>query len=149
MVHDALTGEPVANPPAPLETVRINNRLRRVLANAIGGLTLMAPEPQRRRAAADAIFSSRDDSRAAICSKRRSRPRKLPAVTRAFQQARAAILRHRAGDDARSSAIDAINVLRDRADMGAIAALRSINPKADAEDEGTRREPPSPPSKAA
>jgi urea transport system permease protein len=62
VVHDALTGEPLASPPAPLSTVRVNNRLRRVLLNAIGALTLMAPEAERRRDAANAIFRSRDET---------------------------------------------------------------------------------------
>ena len=131
VVHDAMTGEPVASPPSPLETVRINNRLRRVLANAIGALTLMAPEPQRRRAAAEALFRSRDESALPQLDEA-IKAEKVPAVAKAFAQARASIVLA-APDTTKEQRIDAINVLRDRGDMGAIATLRSINPKADAE----------------
>ncbi|MFN3890821.1 MAG: urea ABC transporter permease subunit UrtB [Beijerinckiaceae bacterium] len=130
-VHDALSGEVLANPPAPLETVRINNRLRRVLSNAIGALTLMAPEPQRRRAAAEALFRSRDES-ALPQLEAALKAEKSPAIARAFQQARASIL-IAAPEATKEQRIESINVLRDRADMGAIAALRSISLKADAE----------------
>ncbi|MBX9758876.1 MAG: urea ABC transporter permease subunit UrtB [Beijerinckiaceae bacterium] len=131
VVHDALSGEPVATPPAPLETVRINNRLRRVLANAIGGLTLMAPEPQRRRSAADAIFRSRDESALPLVEEA-LKAEKLPAVSRALQHARAAIL-VTSPETSKEQRVEAIGTLRDRADMGAIAALRSLDAKADAE----------------
>jgi urea transport system permease protein len=131
VVHDAATGEPVATSPAGLTNVRINNRLRRVLANAIGALTLMAPEPQRRRAAAEAIFRSRDETALPLLDEA-LKAEKTPAIARAFQQARAAIIAA-APDSTKEQRIEAINVLRDRADMGAIAALRSLNPKADAE----------------
>ncbi len=131
VVHDALTGEPVASQPAPLSTVRVNNRLRRVLLNAIGALTLMAPEPGRRREAANAIFRSRDET-ALPQLEEALRAEKVPAIARTFQQARASILLT-SPEATKEQRVDAINVLRDRADMGAIAALRSLNAKADAE----------------
>jgi urea transport system permease protein len=131
IVHDALTGEPVASAPASLEPVRINNRLRRVLANAIGALTLMAPEPRRRIAAAEALFRSRDETALPLLDEA-LKAEKVPAVTRAFQQARAAILIASA-DASKEQRIEAIGVLRERANMGSIATLRAINPKADAE----------------
>jgi urea transport system permease protein len=131
VVHDALSGDPVATAPASLETVRVNNRLRRVLANAIGALTLMAPEPQRRRTAAEAIFRSRDESALPLLEEA-LKVEKVPAVTLAFQQARAAILISVA-DATKQQRIEAISVLRDRADIRAIATLRSIHAKADDE----------------
>ena len=45
---DAATGQPVAAPPADLKPVRINNRLRRAIDAALGGLTLLAPDPAKR-----------------------------------------------------------------------------------------------------
>ena len=58
---DAATGEPVAgSPPADLAPVRLNNRLRRIVEAALGGLTLMAPDPGKRLEAAQAVFRSKD-----------------------------------------------------------------------------------------
>src|SRR6201996_9573572 len=46
---DAVTGTAVAGtPPADLETVRINNRLRRAIDAALGSLTLMSPDADKR-----------------------------------------------------------------------------------------------------
>ncbi len=129
VVHDALSGEPVAAAPAGMDVVRINNRLRRVLANAIGALTLMAPEPQRRRAAAEALFRSRDESALPLLEDA-LKAEKLPAVARAFREARASIMLA-AAETPKAQRIESISVLRERADMGAIASLRSINAKAD------------------
>ncbi len=42
-----------------LKSVRINNRLRKILRGAIGGLSLQHKDPEKRAAAADAVFKSR------------------------------------------------------------------------------------------
>ena len=57
---DAATGATVATPPAGIENVRLNNRVRGMLDAALGSLTLMAKEPRRRFDAAQAVFKSRD-----------------------------------------------------------------------------------------
>ena len=50
---DAATGKPIAgDPPSDLQRVRINNRLRRSIDAALGSLTLMSPDPDRRLEAA-------------------------------------------------------------------------------------------------
>ena len=54
-----------ARRPTISTTVRLNNRLRGVVDAALGGLTLMAPDPNRRYDAAQAVFKSRDAERAA------------------------------------------------------------------------------------
>src|SRR5688572_24658299 len=54
---EAATGQAVAGTePANLKNVRLNNRLRRAVDAALGGLTLRAPDPQRRFEAAQAVF---------------------------------------------------------------------------------------------
>src|SRR5262245_40106436 len=54
-ILDAATGTPVAGAaPAGLKPVRINNRLRRSIEAALGGLTLLSPDPARRLEAAQA-----------------------------------------------------------------------------------------------
>jgi len=58
-VVDATTGQ-AADLPAGAKPVRLNNRLRRTIEAALGGLTLLAPESGRRYEAAQAVFKSRD-----------------------------------------------------------------------------------------
>src|SRR5436309_3777042 len=59
-VLDAATGKSAANAPSDLSPVRLNNRLRRSVEAAMGGLTLMSPDPGRRFEAAQAVFRSRE-----------------------------------------------------------------------------------------
>src|SRR5919205_363564 len=58
--HDAKTGAAAEADAKTLKPVRLNNRLRRVVEGALGSLTLLAPDPQKRIAAAQAVFRSRD-----------------------------------------------------------------------------------------
>ena len=62
-VTDAATGAaiPVVDRSA-LEKVGINNKLRRDLRVALGNLTLLSPDPTKRRQAAEALLKSRDPS---------------------------------------------------------------------------------------
>ena len=60
------------NAPADLKQVRINNRLRRAIEAALGGLTLLSPDPKKRLEAAQAVFKSRD---AALLANARDRAR--------------------------------------------------------------------------
>src|SRR3954471_8822922 len=59
-VLDAATGQPAASAPADAKTVRLNNRLRRSVEAALGGLTLMSTDPAKRLEAAQAVFKSRE-----------------------------------------------------------------------------------------
>ena len=60
-ILDAATGKPIAGAaPAGLKPVRINNRLRRSIEAALGGLTLLSPDPAKRFEAAQAVFKSKD-----------------------------------------------------------------------------------------
>src|SRR5213075_2764558 len=56
---DAATGKPAAAP-ADAANVRLNNRLRRSVEAALGGLTLMSNDPAKRYEAALAVFKSRE-----------------------------------------------------------------------------------------
>jgi urea transport system permease protein len=123
-VLDAETGQPAASPPANLETVRLNNRLRQTVAAAIGGLTLMSPDKAARMSAALAVFKSHD-------------PKILPAVDaalaketdtgtkRILTQARAAMLLN--SDDAtEQQKLESIAVIRARGDQDALRLLTEI-----------------------
>src|SRR5262245_24575963 len=90
-LFDAATGQPAASVPGDLEPVRINNRLRRAIDAALGGLTLMAPDPGKRYEAAQAVFKSREAS--ALPTIESALAKETDAnVKRALEQARAAIL---------------------------------------------------------
>jgi len=131
VAHDAASGEPVAAAPAGLATVRINNRLRSAIQNELSALTLLAPDPARRRAAGEGLFKSRDVT-ALPALEAAIKAEKDAGVARVFAQARAAILitAQTSSDEQR---IDSIAVLRARADIGAIATLRSIHAAAGAD----------------
>jgi urea transport system permease protein len=126
---DAATGAKVATAPAGLQTVRVNNRLRRNIDMAIGTLTLLSPDVNRRQQAADSIFKSRD-STALPALETALKAEKNAAIAKTFTEARAAILLSQP-ETSRTDMLSAINVLRARADIGAIAALRSLPDKAE------------------
>src|SRR5690242_10333097 len=60
---NALTGKSAGTASEDaLQRVRINNRLRGVIDEAVGALTLMSPDPGLRRSAADSLFKQRNPS---------------------------------------------------------------------------------------
>jgi urea transport system permease protein len=56
-------------PKAGLDKVKINNKLRRTIASAVGNLTLMSADPAARRAAAEAVMKSADPGAIAVLDK--------------------------------------------------------------------------------
>ena len=48
--------------PDSASAVRLNNRLRRTVEAALGGLTLLSPDPAKRIAAAQSVFKSHDET---------------------------------------------------------------------------------------
>jgi urea transport system permease protein len=121
---DPASGEVATNAPANLEPVRLNNRVRRAIQAALGSLTLLAPDPQKRLAAAAAVFRSRDagalDGVAEALGKETD-----PEVKRALEQARAAIIFVKA-DAAPADRMAAVATLASRGDQDTIALLRSL-----------------------
>ena len=55
-IIDAATGAAVDKLPDNAAAVRLNNRLRRTVEAALGGLTLLSPDPAKRVAAAQSVF---------------------------------------------------------------------------------------------
>jgi urea transport system permease protein len=121
---DPATGEAASDAPSDLSPVRVNNRVRRAIQAALGSLTLLAPDPEKRMAAAAAVFRSRDvaalESVDAALAKESE-----PRVKAALEQARAAIVVLKA-DAPDAQRIAAIEVLAARGDQDAIALLRSL-----------------------
>jgi urea transport system permease protein len=123
-VLDATTGKPAASVPADLNTVRLNNRLRRSVDTALGGLTLMASDPGKRHEAAQAVFKSHEPSAlptldTALAKETDSR------VKRALTEARAAVILYQA-DARENDKLNAIAVIRDRADQDARGLLAGL-----------------------
>ncbi len=124
-LFDAATGQSVSgDPPADLDNVHLNNRVRSALDAAVGQLTLLSRDPDKRYAAAEAVFKSRALSALPILEKAIAQETD-PRVKRALEQARAAILLTTPGTpDAEK--LKAIEIVRDRGDQDALALLADI-----------------------
>jgi urea transport system permease protein len=122
---DAATGQPVAgDPPPDLAPVRLNNRLRRIIEAALGGLTLMAPDPGKRLEAAQAVLKSKDANALSALDQAIAKETD-PRVKQALIEARAAVVLYldSASDDDK---IDAIAVIRQRGDQDALSLLGGL-----------------------
>jgi urea transport system permease protein len=122
---DAATGAAISGEaPADLDNVRINNRLRGAIDAALGTLTLLAPDPEVRYGAAQAVFKSREESAlatldSAIAKEADSR------VKRVMLEAHAAIVLQNAGAK-EDDKLAAINIIRQRGDQEALGLLSSL-----------------------
>jgi urea transport system permease protein len=136
---DAATGrEFTGAPPADIDTVVVNNRLRNVIEAALGGLMLMSPNPERRYEAAQAVFKSRAES--ALPSLDAALAKETDArVKRALNEARAAVILYSA-DAAAGNKIVAIAVIRDRGDREAVGLLDGLPAGAPADVQKAARE---------
>ncbi len=127
-LFDAVTAMPVAGDgPADMDTVGINNRLRRAIDAALGGLTLMSPDRARRYDAAQAVFKSHEANvlpaiEAAIEKETDSR------IKRALTEARAAIILN-AEDASEADKLAAVAVIRARGDQDSVALLQGLPPE--------------------
>jgi urea transport system permease protein len=124
-LFEAATAAPVAGDgPADLDAVGINNRLRRALDAALGGLTLMSPDRARRYDAAQAVFKSHEANvlpavEAAIQKENDAR------IRRTLTEARAAIILN-ADDASEAEKIAAVGIIRARGDQDSIALLQDL-----------------------
>jgi urea transport system permease protein len=123
-LFDAATGQAVTGEPSGLENVRLNNRLRRATDAAIGGLTLLAPEPAKRLTAAQAVFKSREVAvlpilDAALAKETDER------IKRALAEARAAVVLH-SDDASEQDRLSAITSIKARSGQDAVAALSGL-----------------------
>jgi urea transport system permease protein len=118
------TGEAAAGAPSDLGAVRVNNRVRRAIQAALGSLTLMAPDPGRRMAAAAAVFRSRDANALEAVDAALAKETE-PRVKAALEHARSAIIFLKA-DAAPADRIAAIDALVARGDQESISLLRSL-----------------------
>jgi len=123
-MFDAATGEPADVIASALKKVRINNAVRRSLDAARGALTLMSPDPAKRKAAADSVFKSRDASALPLVEAALEKET-VSANKKILEEARAAII---ASDSGASEVrrLEAVEVLKTRGDQDAVSVLTTI-----------------------
>ena len=121
---DPLTGETAGEEPSgALEKIKVNNKLRRVIRAAIGGLTLMSPDAATRRAAAEVIFQSRDPESIELIDAALEQETD-PSIAKLMREARAAaILNSDAPDDDKVAAIE---VLQERGGRDSLSLLTPL-----------------------
>ncbi len=89
---DAATGEPFSGDvPFGLKKVRVNNLVRGAIDATLGSLSLLAPDPEKRRSAAEAVFKSRDATALPAVEAALAKETD-PAIKRVLEEARAAIV---------------------------------------------------------
>ncbi|MFG1359414.1 urea ABC transporter permease subunit UrtB [Xanthobacter pseudotagetidis] len=123
-VTDAATGAAVARPPAALTAVRANNRVRRAIEAASGALSLLNPDAGKRRAAAAAVFKSRDAAALETLDTAIAKEQ-VPDVKAAFEDARAAILIN-APSASEADRLAAVKRIAARGDQESLAMLRAV-----------------------
>ncbi len=70
VLFDPLTAQEIGQlAKSSLKKIRVNNRLRRLIRGALGGLTLFSKDPDKRSQAADAVFKSRSAAMIPILEK--------------------------------------------------------------------------------
>jgi urea transport system permease protein len=123
-IIDAATGATVDKLPENAAAVRLNNRLRRAVEAALGGLTLLSPDPAKRIAAAQSVFKSHEESALATIDDALAKETNK-AVKAAFTEARAAILLYKA-DATEVEKLEAVAVVKARGDQEAMALLTGL-----------------------
>ena len=118
------TGTTEASPPAGLRPVRQNNRIRTMVDAALGTLRLMSPDPQKRLAAASAVFKTRDASSLKLLDEALAKETDL-RVKKVLSEARAAILIV-APNTSEKDRIAAIQVIGAKGDNDALSLLRAV-----------------------
>jgi urea transport system permease protein len=123
-LFSAETGGAAAEEPSDLAVVDINNRIRRGIDAALGGLTLMAPDPNRRFQAAQAVFKSREES--ALPALDAALEKETDArIKNALTEARAAVILN-SEDASESDKLSAVSVIRARGDQEALSLLSGL-----------------------
>ena len=123
-IIDAATGAAVDKLPDSAAAVRLNNRLRRTVEAALGGLTLLSPDPAKRIAAAQSVFKTHDESQLPVIDGALAKETNKAAKA-AFTEARAAILLFKP-DATEVEKLEAIAIIKARGDQEAMALLTGL-----------------------
>jgi urea transport system permease protein len=123
-IIDAATGATVDTLPDGAGAVQLNNRLRRTVDAALGGLTLLSPDPATRITAAQSVFKSREEAVLPTVESALAKETNKSAKM-ALSQARAAILLFKS-DASEADKLEAIATIKARGDQDAMAMLSEI-----------------------
>ncbi|MEO8322462.1 MAG: urea ABC transporter permease subunit UrtB, partial [Bradyrhizobium sp.] len=123
-IVDAATGAAVDKLPDSAAAVRLNNRLRRTVDAALGGLTLLSPDPAKRIAAAQSVFKTYDETMLPVIDGALAKETNKGAK-QAFTEARAAIMLYKP-DATENEKLEAVAILKARGDQEAMALLTSL-----------------------
>jgi urea transport system permease protein len=123
-IIDAATGEAVAALPDRASAVSLNNRLRRTIDAALGGLTLLSPDPATRITAAQSVFKSHEESALPTVESALAKETNKTAKT-ALGEARAAILLFKP-DASEVDKLEAVATIKARGDQEAMAMLSAV-----------------------
>jgi len=118
-IVDAATGAVVAKLPDGVAAVRLNNKLRRVVEAALGGLTLLSPDPAKRVQAAQSVFKTHDEAMLPVIDGALAKETNK-AARLAFTEARAAILLFKP-DATDAEKLEAIATIKSRGDQESLA----------------------------
>jgi urea transport system permease protein len=121
---DAATGAPVAAIPDSASPVNVNNRLRRSIEAALGGLTLLSPDPATRITAAQSVFKSHEESALPTVESALAKETNRNAK-QALTEARAAIVLFKS-DASEVDKLDAVATIKARGDQDALAMLTGL-----------------------
>ncbi|MBI5265368.1 MAG: urea ABC transporter permease subunit UrtB [Bradyrhizobium sp.] len=121
---DAITGEAVASVPDSASAVRLNNRLRRGVEAAVGGLTLLSPDLATRLQAAQSVFKSHEEAALPVVESALAKETNKAAKT-ALGEARAAIILFKS-DASEQDKLEAVATIKARGDQEALALLTGI-----------------------
>ncbi len=126
-ILDAKTGQAIANP-AAFKKVRVNNAIRRAIEGSLGSLTLANPDPEKRIAAAEDVFRTRD-VKALPALRAQLAKESNPRVADALRIAEAAIVA--VSDNASSpDRLAAIDILKARGDQDSQSLIDQLLQKA-------------------
>jgi urea transport system permease protein len=126
---NARTGQPIpAADTAAFKKVRVNNALRSAIQGSLGSLTLANPDPQKRLAAAEDVFKTRD-AKALPAVRAQLAKESDPRVADALRLAEAAIVASTDGGSVKDR-LAAIETLKARGDQDAQSLLDQMLQKA-------------------
>jgi urea transport system permease protein len=122
---DAATGAAVDSIPDSASAVSLNNRLRRTVDAALGGLTLLSPDLATRMTAAQSVFKSHEEAALPAVESALAKEANRAAKT-ALGEARAAILLFKS-DASEVDKLEAVATIKARGDQEAMGMLSDVS----------------------
>ncbi|PSH63927.1 urea ABC transporter permease subunit UrtB [Phyllobacterium sophorae] len=124
---DPITGSKLAPVPrSAAEKIKVNNRLRRDIAAAIGGLTLMSDKADERRSAAEAILKTRDPESIPLLDKAIAAEKDASIKLLMNQAKAAAVLNSGATGEVKIAAIAEVSAGNSRDALGLLTPLAGV-----------------------